>query len=131
MAHKDEGPLIGRWVADWGGPSWDWINWSQVYPYWLVGEVDGIPHGTVMASPGQPFGRVEFLCIDPTLPKRHKAILARDLAYAAIASCQLMGSQAVLSTINAPETQWSVIGERRGWINMGTGTLVLKRITHE
>jgi hypothetical protein len=74
---------------------------------------------------------VEFLCIDATLSHRQKAILARDLGYAAIASCQLMGSQAILSTINAPDTHWSRIAERRGWINMGTGTLVLKRITHE
>ena len=131
LALADEGPLVGHLVAQHGGPQWDWLDWTQVYPYWLIGEVEGVPRGTIMAVPGIPFGRVEFLCVDATLSHRQKAVLARDLGYAAIASCQLMGSQAVLSTINAPGTGWDRIATRRGWVNMGTGTLILKRITHE
>ena len=128
LAQPDEGPLVGRMVRLYGGPQWDWLDWSQVYPYWLIGEVRGVPRGTVMAAPGVPFGRMECLCVDPTLPHRQKALLVRQLSYAGIASCQQMGSQAVFSTINRLDEGWNHIAQARGWVPMDEGTLLVKRV---
>lgn len=127
LARPDEGPMIGAMMQAYGGPSWAWLDWSQVYPYWLLGELDGEPRGCVMVNPGQPFGRVEFLAVDPTLPHASKAILCRDLCYAGVASCQQMGSQAVLSNIDTGDAAWRQIAEKRGWFSIGEGSYMMKR----
>ena len=127
MAHTNEGPLIGRWVADWGGPSWEWLDWSQCAPYWLVGEVDSVVRGVAMVHPGIPFGRMEMMCVDPSLDHKHKALLCRDFAYAGLESCKALGSQAMIVCIDHDDQDWKRIITRRGGIEMGSGTYMLKR----
>lgn len=127
LAQSHEGTLIQRLVHEGGGPAWDWLDWSQVYPYWLIGELDGIAHGTIMVSPGKPFGRVECLCVNPALPKKHKALLSRDLGYAGIACCRAQGSQAVWSNFDQADMQWAQIAARRGWHPVGHGIFAMKR----
>ncbi|MFN3078146.1 MAG: hypothetical protein ABT940_15010, partial [Alphaproteobacteria bacterium] len=85
------------------------MDWSHIYPYWLIGEINGIPKGTIMVNPGSPIGRMEFLCLDQTLSQQEKAILCRELSYAGIASCQQMGSQAVVSNIDTSDHAWREI----------------------
>jgi len=128
LAEPGEGPLVQRLVAQGGGPTWDWLDWSSVYPYWLIGEVDGEPKGCVMASPGLPFGRIEMLCVDQALPKKQKAILVRDLGYAAVASCKAMGCKAVLATVGYGDESWAGVMKRRGWREIDFGSFLVKRI---
>jgi hypothetical protein len=127
LAHPDEGSVVRQIVVDGGGPTWDWLDWSQVYPYWLIGEVDGVARGVIMASPGKPFGRAEYLCLDPSLPHRQKALLAKQLSYGAVAQCMMWGSQCVNSEIATHDTAWAKIAEKRGWVQVGTGTSYMKR----
>lgn len=127
LAQPHEGPVIESMMRTYGGPTWDWLDWSTVYPYWLIGEVEAQPRGCVMVNPGQPFGRVEFLAVDPQLPQASKAILCRDLCYAGVASCQQMGSQAVLSNIDTGDGTWRQIAEKRGWVVTGEGSYMMKR----
>lgn len=127
LAGKHEGPLVKHLFTQGGGPAWDWLDWSHVYPYWLIGEVDGHPKGTIMVHPGTPFGRMEFLTLDQTLPLKTKARLCRDLSYAGIASCKQMGAQAVISNIDSGDRSWSRIAARRGWVSTGEGSYMMKR----
>lgn len=123
----EEGPLVQQLVKAGGGPSWDWLDWSRAYPYWLIGEIDGDAVGCVMVSPGTPFGRVEFLSVSPDLGHAEKAVLCRDLCYAGVASCQQMGSQAVISNIDTGDGAWRQIAEKRGWVVTGEGAYMMKR----
>lgn len=127
LARNDEGPVIHQLMQQGGAPDFGWVDWSQVYPYWLVGEVNGTVKGCVMVNPGQPFGRVEFLAVEGTLPHHEKAILCRDLCYAGVASCQQMGSQAVMSNIDTGDGAWRQIAEKRGWVVTGEGAYMMKR----
>lgn len=127
LASPQEGPLVKQLVQQGGGPAWEWLDWSQVYPYWLIGEVDGQPKGTIMVHPGVPFGRMEYLALSPSLSTKDKARLCRDLSYAGIASCKQMGSQAVVSNIDSGDASWRHIAQRRGWISTGEGSYMMKR----
>lgn len=127
LAAPEEGPLVGSLVKAFGGPQWEWLDWSSVYPYWLIGEVNGHPEGTIMASPGRPFGRVECLCVNPALPKRVRAALSRDLGYAGVACCRAQGAQAVWSNFDQTDIHWAHIAARRGWAPVGQGIFAMKR----
>jgi hypothetical protein len=127
LARPDEGPLVGQLVKAWGGPGWDWLDWSNVYPYWLIGEIQGVPCGVIMAVPGKPFGRADFLATDPSLTKRQTAMMARDLGFAAVEACKQFGGQAVLSTFSDQDPSWQRIAHRRGWIPFNAGTFAMKR----
>ena len=127
LAEPHEGPMIGACVRAFGGPTWEWLDWSEVAPYWLIGEVEGVVRGVIMVSPGKPFGRAEYLCLDPSLPHRQKALLAKQLSYAAVARCMTWGSQCVNSEIAVHDGAWSRIAEKRGWVPVGSGTSYMKR----
>lgn len=126
VAQAHEGPLVKSLYDECGGAHSDYLDWSQVFPYWLIGEVDGTPSGIVMAGPGMPFGRVDFLYTLPTLSKTCKAILSRDLGFAAAETCRRLGSSAVVSTIRADEPSWKKITQKRGWLPLCDGTFLLK-----
>ena len=128
LAQPHEGPLVASLYAQCGGKVEPWIDWSDIFPFWLVGEVDGTPSGIIMASPGKPFGRVDFLYTLPGLTKRQKAILSRDLGFAGAESCRRLGASAILSTISANEPSWKRVAHRRGWMPICDGTFLLKRV---
>lgn len=126
-AHTGDIPTLQALYREGGGVEYDWLDWSQSPFYWLIGDVDGIPQGIIMALPGCPFGQVDFLYLSPSLTQRTKARLARDLAYAGVEYCYRHGASAVMSTIRGHEQDWQRIAQKRGWTPIGTGTFFLKR----
>lgn len=127
LAQPGEGPLIGQLFTTYGGPTWDWVDWSHAHLNWLIGEVNGEPKGVIMVNPGVPFGRSEFLTVDPSLPHATKARLCRDLGFAGVESCRHLGSQAVFSNIDQSDASWKAIAAHRGWNETGTGSYMMKR----
>jgi hypothetical protein len=129
LAQPDEGPLVKALIQLNAGAAWDWIDWLNIGPQWLIGEVDGVPSGCMMFSVGVPIARADMLSVNPALPKRQRAILARDLAYAAWAICQERGAQAVLMMI-----EWSLSNEfvrvamKRGAVPYGEGVFLVKPV---
>ena len=129
LAQPDEGQLVHDLFTRFHGPSVDWFDWNDVYPYWLIGEIDFIPQGIVMVVPAKPFGFVENLHVNPALPTRAKAILARDLGYAAHDILRKSGAQGAFSTVGAAQTSWETIMKHRGAIETGFGTFLLMRLS--
>jgi hypothetical protein len=119
--------VIGALVKAWGGPAWDWLDWSGCSLYWLVGDVGGEIQGVINAVPGKPFGRIDHLCLSPGASHKMKAILAKHLCFAAVAYCKFHGSQATISTIDQAEDAWRAIAEKRGWVTIGSGSYLVKR----
>jgi GNAT superfamily N-acetyltransferase len=40
-------------------------DWSEVYPFWLVAEYQGIIVGTIQVLPGKPFGFIGYWAVLP------------------------------------------------------------------
>lgn len=129
LATPEEGPLVYTTYLAGGGVDVPCLDWSSVYPYWLLGLYAGVPVGTIMVSPGKPFGRTDFLYVTRALPKRVRALLLRDLSYAGVEACRRAGSTGVLSTIADDDSAWLRIALRRGWVPVCTGTFLLKLTT--
>lgn len=128
LAQLDEGPLVGDLVKRYGGPSWDWLDWSTCTPFWLIGEVDGEPRGVIMVQVGKPFATMDFLFVDPTLTTRQRAVLSRDLCYAGWSTCKQYGAQAVYSFVTYTDESWEQIAVKRGAKQMAFGTSLMKRV---
>lgn len=126
VAQPHEGALVQALYNACGGTHGDYLDWTDIFPYWLIGEVHGVPSGIVMAGPGKPFGRVDFLYMLPLLSKKHKALLSRDLCFAAAETCRRLGSSATVSTVRLDDVSWKKIAQKRGWVPMCEGTFLIK-----
>ena len=129
LAQPEEGPVIGELVRRNAGASWDWINWDTIGMNWLIAEMDGTPVGCMMFSLGNPIARTDMLSVDPSLSKRKRAVIARDLGYMAWAICRDRGAQAVLMMIEwSKENEWIRIAMRRGAMPYAEGVLLVKPV---
>jgi len=129
LALPEEGPLVHGLIQRNVGEAWDWINWDSIGMNWLIAEMDGVPVGCMMFSLGNPIARADMLSVDPSLSKRNRALVARDLAYTAWGICRDRGAQAVLMMIEwSKENEWIRIAMRRGAIPYGEGVFLVKPI---
>lgn len=81
-----------------------------------------------MINYGTPIGRMEFMQISPSLPYTYKAIVVRNLCYAAVEQLARHGSQAVVTSIATTDTTWKQVVERRGAVPFVDSTLYIKRV---
>lgn len=126
LMHPNESPLIHDLYLRSGGLDVGCADWTDVYPYWLIGDVDGVPSGIILVSPGKPFGRTDFLYALPELSRRTRSILLRNLAFAGVEWCKKFGSSGVLSTIHDADKGWLHAATRRGWLPICHGKFLLK-----
>lgn len=125
VATTDEGPLIGWFLKQTPYASLDWDR--PLSGTWLLAEQGNTPVGCVAVNPGIPVGHMDLLCIDPSLSKKQRALLARDLSYAGLEYLKQMGSQAVKIYIADQERGWQQVVSRRGCLPIDRGTIFLKR----
>ena len=128
FAAQDEGPVIKALCAETKARIGDWLDWSQpLAQNWILAEYDR-PVGCIQINYGTPIGRMEFLLVSPTLPLKQKALVVRNLCYAANAQLHRHGSQAVATSIDHADPSWQRVVERRGAVPFATGTIYLKRL---
>lgn len=123
LAHVDEGLDIYGLLLSTGMGEIKGLSWDDIYPYWLVAEMEGRIVGCLQACPGKPIGRLEFLAVAPDLSHSEKAIVARDLGYAGLETLKAMGCQASSSLVKDDNLSWQRIMERRGAIQFGHGSM--------
>lgn len=126
LAQADEGPLLQRLMRQAAGPLWDWLDWSRISPGWLIAEYQGEPVGCIMVLVGAPFCRIEMLCIVPSVSKRLRSMIARELVYTALAVGQAQGSTAATAMVGWSNDQWLKIWQRRGAIPYAEGVFLVK-----
>jgi len=71
------------------------VNWHDATHDWMVAELDGKVYGCVQLCLGRPIGRVEMLCVDPTLNPREKHAIMLELMRGGLFALQQTGSQVI------------------------------------
>lgn len=104
---------------------WDWLNWDRVDTDWVIAICDGRPVGCILVLVSLPFGYTEMLCVDPSLPKRIRAIVAKDLVLNAFAACQARGASCSVSMVSFEHNQWIHIWQRRGVVPCAEGVIMV------
>ena len=128
LAYPDEGQQVhALWQAA-KLPTISGIDWSLIYGNnWLVAETDTLV-GCVMVQYGIPFGRMEYLIVQPGISKRLRSLVVRDLVYAGLERLSQYGSQAIYFGSLDTDTAWHRVVERRGAVLIGTGKFYLKKV---
>ncbi len=133
MAKNEDGPEVEDLVLRGGGFGnfEDWrINWSDIEPYWLLAEERGdpTPLGVIQFLAGKPIARLEMLSIDPNLPLRTRAMVAKELVHAGQLMARLHGSECLSGHIPHEMKGYQKVAERRGWVPLADGLMNYKRI---
>ena len=105
---------------------WD-IDWSQVYPSWLVAFIGGEMVGCVQVLPGIPLGRLEFLSVNMDLKREIRREIAKKLDLAGLATLKSQGSQGAAATIPFDRPGFRDLVESLGGTDINEGWIVVQR----
>lgn len=134
MATNHDGPQIAVLLCNAG---WDvsvmaFIDWHDIYPYWLVAEQpargDASIVGCIQISISKPIGYMELLAIDRRIPKTEQAVLVKALCYAAMGTLKRSGATMAGGMITFDDKSWKNILKRRGAVVLGSGNKFVKRL---
>lgn len=107
------------------------LRWSEVSPYWLLAELDGEVKGCIQVCFGKPIGRIEFLCTDPHVYHRIRAVLVRDLLVAACATMKEFGCEAVIGTVPFEYKSYKKMLKDNGCVVVDSGNIIMKSLSEE
>lgn len=128
LAADGDGGTIANLCAACGYHALDNVDWSRVYPYWLVAEIDGLILGAIQVAFSLPVGRIEFLAIEPELGIRDRAMLVRALAAQAQSTLRQGGCSLASFMIPDHLDSYRAILERRGAVVLFEGTTLIKAL---
>ena len=103
------------------------IDWSQVYPSWLVASIDDVVVGCVQVLPGIPLGRLEFLSVDMNLDREIRREIARKMALAGMESLKAQGGQGAAATVPYDRTGFHDLVEELGGSDINEGWIMVMR----
>ena len=99
LAQNDEASQIQA-LLRYDGFEVDDLDWSDIYPYWLVAWHDGKIVGCLQVCLGKPIGRLECLTLAPWLSSHRKGRILQDLVFAGLATLRASGAGAAASMVS-------------------------------
>lgn len=104
------------------------LDWSHVYPHWLVCEMDGIV-GCLNVLPSKPIGVLDQLGIDPSLGNHARAKVARALILQGMSTLKKGGAQVSISLIPFDLKSYKrLLKKHFGAEVMGQGNILMARL---
>jgi hypothetical protein len=130
LAQPDEGPVVQALCATNGYAMSTIVDWTlPLGANWILAYKDEELMGCIMVNPGAPFGRIEYLIVQPTLSKRWRAKTCKALVESAILCLKRTGSQLINYDIRDDDHAWRAITARHfGGVVVGTGTFMVKGV---
>jgi hypothetical protein len=129
LAKNADGPRIGELLAASGFKSDGWdIDWSDIEPWWLVAEIDGVVEGAVQVCLAKPIARVEMLGINPELSYRDRSLVASKLDKQWQANVKISGASGLAGTVAYELDGFLRVASRRGYVNVAEGCVMMKRV---
>lgn len=118
LAEKDAGFAFESWPLD----------WTHIFPDWIVAEVEDKVVAALQVLPGKPVGRMEILSVEPTLTPATRAHIVKRITDWGIAFLVSQGCQGAMGVIPEEWESYKKVAERRGWVAISRGNLMLKRL---
>jgi hypothetical protein len=128
IANNDEGKFIADLCKNMGFLGLDDLNWHNIYPHWLVAEMEGSIVGALEVLVGRPIGRAEFLCVSQELNQIEKARISQMLLINAMATLKLSGAETMMCIIPFSNKQLKRMVKNRGGTVCASGNMLTKRI---
>lgn len=104
------------------------LDWHDIYPHWLVAEMDGNIVGCFQVCLGKPIGFVEFLATEKSLGHRDRANVVKALFEQALAALKSYGTQMASGSIPFELKAYKRVVKRRGGVVLYSGNTFVKRL---
>ncbi len=127
IAQNSDGKIIEHLVKSSGFDIKD-IDWNDVYPYWLVADLNGEVIGCIQTCISKPIGRLEMLAVIEDLNPVLRSIVVKSLLYAGGATLKAAGAQIAMSMIEFGSQSFKKLLKRRGCVVVGQGNMIAKRL---
>ena len=127
MAQDDDGETIHELVTG-AGFSIDDLDWSRVYPHWLVAENGAGVVGCVQVCPSLPVGRLEMMGTSKALSNSQRAKTVKALLLYGAATLQQAGAGLAMGVIPFEMRSYTRILKRRGAVVVNRGNIIAKRL---
>ena len=127
LAQNSDGETIQALVQH-AGFAIDGIDWSDVYPYWLVAENGAGVVGCIQVLPAKPIGHLEMLSTRLDNP-REKARVVKRLVFSGMAALKTSGAQIAMGTVPFKLKSYKRVLENRGAVVVSRGNIMAKRLT--
>ncbi len=126
IARNEDGSRVGE-LAKLSGFAIEGIDWSEVYPFWLVVEDEKIV-GALQIILAKPIGWLEMLVLDPDLTPLARARTVKQLASAGMTALKRFGTQIVMFSVPFEEKAYKKILKKRGAVVTSSGNVLAKRL---
>ena len=127
MAQNTDGETIQGLVQH-AGFTIDGIDWSDVYPYWLVAETGGLVVGCIQVLPGKPIGHTGMLAVRLDHVPREKARAVKKLVIAAMAVLKQGGAQLAMGVVPFELRSYKRALKNRGAVVVSRGNVLAARL---
>lgn len=104
------------------------VDWSKVFPHWLIATVDEHVIGCCQVIPSQPFGYVEFLFVRPSVPFKLRAIALRKLIVQSMSTLHMAGCQYVGGYTDQRNAKFANVLENLRFTKTLSADLYVKRL---
>lgn len=130
MAKNDDGDAVAALMKKdgcWQFDGWE-VDWSDLEPFWLLAEHDGVLLGCIQVVPAKPVGHMDELVIDPDLLLKSRYMVARALTDHAVATIKMYGAQAAQSIITTDQKSFFEGAKNRDWTEIDQGHIMMRRL---
>lgn len=127
MAENTEGEIVGMLAAR-AGFQEDYVDWTNIFPYWLVAIYESRIIGTIQVCPGGPIGRLEILYVMQDVPTRVRKLATYMLLEAGARTLKLGGAQVVGGIVSFDMKYFKNFLRKRGAVTALTGNLLMWRV---
>jgi len=103
------------------------LDWTDVYPFWLVAKIDERIVGCIQIVPTKPYGYLEFLSAESGLDHQIRARVLKKLAEQALAYLQLYGTQVAAFMVPFELKGYKRILRRKGAVTVQSGNMLALR----
>ena len=127
MALDVDGETIGDLVRENGFKDVG-IDWSHVYPYWLVAEYEGEVVGCIQVRISIPIGGLEMLSIKQDLNHTLKSLIVKSLLLGGSSTLKQAGASMAAGLIPFEMKSYKKLLKRRGCVSIGVGNEMARRL---
>ena len=127
LAQNEDGEDIRR-LARYTGFELSDLDWGDIYPYWLVAELDGGILGCLQICPGKPFGFLELFFVDPGLSQQCRARVLKAVMDQGFQTLKQSGTQVIICMVPFENKALKRILKKRDFTVVASGNFLGKRL---
>lgn len=128
IAQPHHGAAIRRLVKADRLEGLEHLDWTNLGGQWLVVMKADAVVGCIQVLPGRPIGRVDFMVLDDSLSHRERAEATSMLIEQVTMLLRMAGVGAMISVVPDDPDGWPVVLERRGWVPIADGMMMIRRL---